>query len=115
MIRKQFSSATSVGNDSAPSMGRLEKLREQLSKDSNGVEDFVSMEGIQVLDEEYKPKKRRKPFVPKPKWLKADIPSGENYERLKDTVRALPSFPTGKPCTHHPPICTHLLHKQYPR
>ena len=30
-----------------------------------------------------------KKSLPKPAWLKAQIPSGENYLRLKDTVRSL--------------------------
>ena len=36
-----------------------------------------------------KKRRRRKPREPKPKWLKAEIPRGENYKRLKNTVRDL--------------------------
>ena len=32
---------------------------------------------------------RRKPFVPKPSWLKAEPPSGANYQSLKATVKGL--------------------------
>ena len=45
---------------------------------------------MQILNTtDFTPKKRRKPFVPKPRWLKAEIPSGENYETLKQTVKSL--------------------------
>jgi lipoic acid synthetase len=30
-----------------------------------------------------------KTTLPKPSWLKAEIPKGEDYERLRDTVRSL--------------------------
>jgi lipoyl synthase len=33
--------------------------------------------------------KGSKKILPKPSWLKAEIPKGENYERLRDTVRSL--------------------------
>ena len=33
--------------------------------------------------------KGSKKSLPKPAWLKADPPRGENYERLRDTVRSL--------------------------
>lgn len=33
--------------------------------------------------------KGSKKVLPKPTWLKADVPKGENYETLKNTVRGL--------------------------
>lgn len=30
-----------------------------------------------------------KKALPKPAWLKAEVPRGENYQRLRDTVRSL--------------------------
>ncbi len=33
--------------------------------------------------------KGSKKTIPKPEWLKANVPSGENYEKLRDTVRSL--------------------------
>lgn len=33
--------------------------------------------------------KGSKKTLPKPAWLKAEVPRGENYERLRDTVRSL--------------------------
>ncbi len=33
--------------------------------------------------------KGSKKTLPKPSWLKAEIPKGENYEKLRDTVRSL--------------------------
>lgn len=33
--------------------------------------------------------KGSKTTLPKPAWLKAEVPRGENYERLRDTVRTL--------------------------
>ena len=33
--------------------------------------------------------KGSKKILPKPSWLKAEVPRGENYERLRNTVRSL--------------------------
>lgn len=33
--------------------------------------------------------KGSKKTLPKPEWLKAEVPRGENYEKLRDTVRSL--------------------------
>lgn len=56
---------------------RLEELRERLKA-----------EGPEVTLTPAKNKKNRK-RLPKPPWLKAPLPQGENYERLKGTVRRL--------------------------
>jgi lipoic acid synthetase len=56
----------------AANSSRLQALRDQLEKD--GATPLI-----------VKTRKRE----PKPKWLKAPLPSGENYQRLKSTVRRL--------------------------
>mmetsp|Transcript_50672 Transcript_50672/g.64915 ORF Transcript_50672/g.64915 Transcript_50672/m.64915 type:complete len:204 (+) Transcript_50672:24-635(+) len=64
-LGEQFSDATA-------SSTRLQALRDQLEKD-----------GVTPL--KVKARKRE----PKPSWLKAPLPTGENYQRLKSTVRRL--------------------------
>eukprot|EP00616_Rhizochromulina_sp_CCMP1243_P016569 CAMPEP_0118965796 /NCGR_PEP_ID=MMETSP1173-20130426/3315_1 /TAXON_ID=1034831 /ORGANISM="Rhizochromulina marina cf, Strain CCMP1243" /LENGTH=351 /DNA_ID=CAMNT_0006914469 /DNA_START=31 /DNA_END=1086 /DNA_ORIENTATION=- len=55
---------------------RLEQLRQRLAEEASAgrADMVVSTKGKRT---------------PKPRWLKAPIPSGENYTRLKDTVRRL--------------------------
>ena len=62
---------------------RLERLRRQLKieDDEGKAKALVSTSPVGVSF----PRKRRQP--PKPKWLKASLPQGENYTRLKETVR----------------------------
>ncbi len=50
---------------------RIEQLRNQLATDGP-----VKTTGS-------------KKNLPKPPWLKAEVPSGENYEKLRSTVRSL--------------------------
>jgi lipoyl synthase len=54
-----------------------ESLREKLEQDekNNAVVGFST--------------KGSKKSLPKPSWLKAEVPTGENYNRLRDTVRSL--------------------------
>jgi lipoic acid synthetase len=59
---------------------RLEQLREQLSKENATGSVPVSLEPVVM---------RTSRREPKPAWLKAEIPRGENYLRLKNTVRRL--------------------------
>lgn len=78
---------------SAPNGSRLETLRQTLADDdakgfdASGIDlsDVVTQEGTPVRAK----KRRRKPMEPKPRWLKAPLPKGENYTRLKETVRNL--------------------------
>ena len=81
---------------------RLESLRQQLEEDekesTNGnitIHNFtMPREGDNILKtdpsqiEKAKKIAKRK-ALPKPKWLKAEAPKGENYMRLKETVRSL--------------------------
>eukprot|EP01038_Epipyxis_sp_PR26KG_P011583 gene11583-15514_t len=54
-----------------------ESVRQKLAEDEkNGVIQAISSKGS-------------KKSLPKPEWLKADAPTGENYKRLRDTVRTL--------------------------
>ena len=81
---------------------RLEALRQQLEEDERDVSeggvtihDFtMPREGENMIKtdpsqiEKAKSIAKRK-ALPKPKWLKAEPPKGENYLRLKETVRSL--------------------------
>ena len=62
---------------------RLERLRRQLKieDDEGKAKALVSASPAGVSF----PRKRKQP--PKPTWLKAPLPQGENYTRLKETVR----------------------------
>jgi lipoyl synthase len=55
---------------------RIEELREQLMKDDKSKINNVVKKGT-------------KKTLPKPDWLKAKVPTGENYSRLHKTVRDL--------------------------
>jgi len=61
--------------------------------DSLTLDDFLAMEPLAARNSSSPSSSsfvaRKKPFVPKPSWLKAEIPSGENYLRLKSTVKTL--------------------------
>ena len=69
---------------------RLEQLRTQLQSDeitgnySHGFEDAK-----EILEEKKIRRKKKKRGEPKPRWLKAPLPEGENYNKLKSTVRDL--------------------------
>ena len=64
------------------------------------VDDFLNsgtlkVDGVQILKEPVdidSKKRRRKQRDPKPRWLKGEIPSGENYTKLKETVSVLLSI-----------------------
>eukprot|EP00750_Incisomonas_marina_P020061 INCI3691.2.p1 GENE.INCI3691.2~~INCI3691.2.p1 ORF type:complete len:363 (-),score=66.74 INCI3691.2:395-1483(-) len=87
---------------------RLEALREQLRNedgkaDEDGAEKLVKFavdpEGARKAAaaaaaaapdaSKVKQVKRRRRGPPKPRWLKGTIPEGENYHKLKDTVKSL--------------------------
>merc|ERR1719453_2227942 len=79
---------------SAPS--RLEMLRAQLrlEEQAGGAQAVAAgggaaAEGALAGSRNGQPVRKRDPKKnpPKPKWLKAQVPQGENYTRLKETVR----------------------------
>lgn len=59
---------------SSPSTSRLNELRDKLRSDESA--------GVVLT-------KGSKQVIPKPAWLKAEVPSGDNYEKLRSTVRTL--------------------------
>eukprot|EP00607_Mallomonas_marina_P008334 CAMPEP_0182418844 /NCGR_PEP_ID=MMETSP1167-20130531/3218_1 /TAXON_ID=2988 /ORGANISM="Mallomonas Sp, Strain CCMP3275" /LENGTH=329 /DNA_ID=CAMNT_0024593279 /DNA_START=291 /DNA_END=1280 /DNA_ORIENTATION=+ len=61
-------------------MPRLEALRNRLAEEDN---IDKSKENVVIKT------KGSKKSLPKPAWLKAEVPRGENYTRLRDTVRSL--------------------------
>eukprot|EP00602_Paraphysomonas_sp_CaronLab_P002638 CAMPEP_0185019336 /NCGR_PEP_ID=MMETSP1103-20130426/1937_1 /TAXON_ID=36769 /ORGANISM="Paraphysomonas bandaiensis, Strain Caron Lab Isolate" /LENGTH=333 /DNA_ID=CAMNT_0027549579 /DNA_START=199 /DNA_END=1200 /DNA_ORIENTATION=- len=54
---------------------RLQALRQQIAEEDKSI-GVIKVRGS-------------KKSLPKPSWLKAEVPSGENYERLRNTVRKL--------------------------
>jgi len=58
-------------------------------KDGLNLEDFVNIEPGEEVKAKAPATKKKKEFVRKPAWLKAALPKGENYTKLKDTVRDL--------------------------
>jgi len=77
-------------SSAVPSDSGVGSVRQAARADGLSLDDFVS--GNLEVDAPPAPKekkKRRKKFVPKPSWLKAEPPSGENYKHLKSTVKDL--------------------------
>lgn len=60
------------------SSSRLEALRKKLEEDQR-----ATLSSSEVKS------KGSKQILSKPAWLKAEVPSGENYHKLRDTVRSL--------------------------
>ena len=54
---------------------RLDALRQQLQEDAK-TEEVIKVRGS-------------KKNLPKPSWLKAEVPRGENYEKLRNTGKLL--------------------------
>ena len=84
-VTLQFSETTSAISSSSSStrtsnLTTREQLREKLAKDD---ENGRTVGFNKVVT------KGSKTTLPKPSWLKAEIPRGEDYERLRDTVRSL--------------------------
>jgi lipoyl synthase len=79
-VQQQSSSAPSSSNSSSSSGTSREQLRTQLAADdaTGAVVGFTKVVN-----------KGSKTTLPKPAWLKAEVPSGADYERLRDTVRSL--------------------------
>ena len=72
--------ATSSSSGTNTNLTTREQLREKLAMDDeNG--RIVGFNKVVT--------KGSKTTLPKPSWLKAEIPKGEDYERLRDTVRSL--------------------------
>ena len=77
----------------------VEKLRQKLDEDEkNGIlvgflKPRKHIQRIQFLfdnlTEKYIETKGSKITLPKPNWLKAEVPAGENYNRLRETVKSL--------------------------
>ena len=68
---------------------RLEQLRAQLQSDESTGNHSHGFEDAKEILEERKIRRKKKKRDPKPRWLKAPLPQGENYQRLKSTVRDL--------------------------
>jgi len=85
-----------------------QKPKSRLPDDGLRLEDFIGMSKDEVRNENAASEEpvaaiggtlgvegveaarfRRKKLEPKPSWLKAEPPKGENYERLKNTVKGL--------------------------
>ena len=79
-VSRSCSTASAATSPSVPSVTSRESLRIQLENDdkSGNIVGFTK-----VIN------KGSKTTLPKPSWLKAEVPRGENYERLRDTVREL--------------------------
>lgn len=71
---------------------RLEELRAQLANEAPSITEFASsndeINGAENKISAIVPK-RRNTILPKPKWLKAQPATSENYQRLRTTVREL--------------------------
>ena len=65
---------------------RLAALRTRLAEDDAVLEKFLESEVPSFAPTESKGYSKA---LPKPKWLKAQVPHGENYKRLKSTVKSL--------------------------
>jgi len=79
----QLSETTSASSSSSGvnvTLTTREQLREKLAMDD---ENGRTVGFNKVVT------KGSKTTLPKPSWLKAEIPKGEDYERLRDTVRSL--------------------------
>ena len=75
---------------SAPS--RIEELRQKLAEEDSmrqNTSTFASSSSISSSSGNATKTRGSKKTLPKPKWLKAQAPSGDNYKRLHNTVRDL--------------------------
>ena len=82
-LHSETTSATSSSSSSSGvnvTLTTREQLREKLAMDD---ENGRTVGFNKVVT------KGSKTTLPKPSWLKAEIPKGEDYERLRDTVRSL--------------------------
>lgn len=89
---------TSHGRFTGITSQRVADLSSTLSSDNLSLDDFIAQSHDDDIDAaatttraERAPKRTRgkKKIEPKPRWLKAPAPTGENYTRLKDTVKTL--------------------------
>ena len=94
LLFRSFSSAPAA----APAETRLQALRRSLAEDealaaqTELIDEFVQDAASITLHSStstQSPAKRKKPRERKPAWLKGQLPSGPNYERLRSTVRTL--------------------------
>ena len=89
--------SANASSDSSPGGGRLEALRTRLAEEDANIHDFaLSGDGDDGNNiSTTTPVKRRKAppksarILPKPKWLKAQPATSENYKALRTTVREL--------------------------
>jgi len=85
--------STAVRNLSSKPLTRLESMRKRLeAEDAASIAASLSPSPSSPPSPSPSPKKSgalKKTREPKPKWLKAQIPQGENYVKLKETVRRL--------------------------
>jgi lipoic acid synthetase len=74
-----------------PASTRLAALRDELASTPIDLEEFAGVDGggVDVVAGEVRKMRAKKKFEPKPRWLKAPLPGGENYKRLKETVKGL--------------------------
>lgn len=63
-----------IRSQSSEAASRLSALRKVLNEEAQ--QEVVKTTGSKVV-------------LPKPAWLKAEVPRGENYEKLRSTVRSL--------------------------
>lgn len=63
-----------------------ETLRKKLAEEEKEKNDSEVIVGLNINNVKQSGSKKT---LPKPEWLKADVPSGENYQKLKSTVRSL--------------------------
>jgi len=84
-----FSSVPAGAAASPPlaSASRLEALRAQLASDAAAGTGAAPTLLASSASEASSMVRRASKREPKPKWLKAELPQGKNYERLKSTVR----------------------------
>ena len=75
-----------VTQTTASSSSRLESLRRRLQEDEA---DETTLEDFAVQTPRKKAPPRSSKILPKPKWLKAQPATSENYTQLRDTVREL--------------------------
>ena len=93
MAMRRFCSSTRSSKIVEKHGQRLQELRNKLQEEAQtGSEllDFaIQADDIVVSSHEGKPSRRPNALNRKPKWLKAQPTTGENYQRLKETVRSL--------------------------
>lgn len=81
--------SSSASSSASFSTTTRESVRQRLAEDEKagkvvGFSPPKSVDGVKVIFS-----KGSKKSLPKPAWLKAQPPTGENYTRLRDTVRSL--------------------------